>query len=102
MWSKDLCIPRSIASRKKVGCRHVGMCTKPDGKQSFTSSRVRDANNSRQKKQAGIASCSQSLKCDKPPKSRPQKAHKQNNRLEADEACKARKAHEAFEVEILR
>src|ERR1041384_2037557 len=65
MWSKDLCIPRSIVSSKKVGCRRVGTYTIPDARRSFTSSHAPDANNWRQRKQAGIDWCSQSPKSDK-------------------------------------
>src|ERR1043165_765665 len=68
MWSRDLCIPRSIASSKKVGSRRVGTYTKPDAKRSFTSSHALDENSWRQRKRAGIGSSSPSPKSDKPHK----------------------------------
>src|SRR6185436_5103118 len=77
MWSRDLCIPRSIASSKKAGCRHVGMYTRLVVKRSFTSSRAPEGSNSRVKKRAGIDSASRSRKFDRPRKA-DHKEHKRN------------------------
>src|ERR1044072_3523618 len=68
MWNRDLCIPRSIASSKKVGSRRVGTCTRLVVKRSFTSSRARDESNSRARKRAGIDSASRLPKFDRPHK----------------------------------
>src|SRR5215217_7279574 len=69
MWNRDLCIPRFIASSKKVGSPRAGTCTRLAVRRSFTNSRAPDESNSRPRKRAGIDCVSQSLKCDKPHKS---------------------------------
>src|SRR4029078_5875677 len=75
MWSRDLCIPRSIESSKKVGSPRVGMYTRLAVRRSFTTSHALDESNSRPRKRAGIDSASRSRKFDRPHKA-DQKAQK--------------------------
>src|SRR6185437_1587293 len=76
MWSRDLCIPRSIGLSKKAGSRRVGTYTRLVEKRSFTSSRALDENNSRPKKRAGIGCASRLRKSDRPHKAQRGVSHK--------------------------
>src|SRR5262245_47840252 len=94
MWNRDLCIPRFIASSKRVGSQRVGTFMRLVVKRSFTNSRVQDESNSRPRKRAGIDCVSRSRKCD-----RPHKAHKERV---ATKRHKRRKRKKQYRNEVVQ